>query len=143
MIVLDTNVLSELMRAAPEPQVVNWLRNQPMPQLATTTVNVAEINYGLARLPEGRRRRELEQKFSSFLSRGLAGRIFDFDPVAADLFGDIMVAREKAGRRLEGYDGLILAIAKSHGAGIATRNVTDFDGCGVNITNPWVSTPQS
>lgn len=143
MILLDTNVISELMRAAPERQVVNWLRNQPMPQLGTTTINVAEINYGLARLPEGRRRRELEQKFSSFLSRGLAGRVFDFDPTAAGLFGDIMVARERAGRRLEGYDGLILAIAKSHGAGIATRNVADFDGCGVNITNPWVLTPHS
>jgi len=143
MILLDTNVISELMRAAPEPLVVNWLRNQPMPLLGTTAINVAEINHGLARIPNGRRRRELETKFSGFLSRGLAGRIFEFDSAAADLFGDIMATREKAGRRLEGYDGLILAIAKSHGAGIATRNVADFEGCGVNITNPWVSTPQS
>jgi hypothetical protein len=143
MILLDTNVLSELMRTAPDPQALNWLRNQPMSQLGTTTINVAEIKYGLARLPNGRRRHELEKKFFNFVSRGLASRIFDFDSAAADLFGDIMVARERAGRRLEGYDGLILAIAKSHGAGIATRNVTDFDRCGVNITNPWIFTPRS
>lgn len=143
MILLDTNVLSELMRVAPEPQLLNWLRNQPLPQLGTTTINIAEIKYGLARLPGGQRRRELEKKFFSFVSRGLADRIFDFDAAAADIFGDIMVAREKAGRRLEGYDGLILAIAKSRGASIATRNVADFAGCGVNIANPWIFTPQS
>jgi toxin FitB len=139
MIILDTNVLSELMRPSPELQVLDWLRRQPMTQLGTTTINIAEIKYGLARLPAGQRRRELEQRFFSFVSRGLGDRIFDFDQAAADVFGDIMVAREKAGRRLEGSDGLIVAIAKSCGAGIATRNIADFKGCGVDLTNPWTS----
>jgi toxin FitB len=138
MIMLDTNVLSELMRPGPEPQVLAWLRRQPMTQLGTTTINIAEVKYGLARLPAGQRRRDLEKRFFGFVSRGLDGRIFDFDQAAADVFGDIMVAREKAGRRLQGSDGLILAIAKSRGAGIATRNIAEFEGCAVDLTNPWI-----
>ncbi len=141
MILLDTNVLSELMRPGPEPRVLDWLRYRPLSELGTTTINVAEIKHGLARLPNGQRRRDLEKKLFGLMSRGLAGRVFDFDQASADIFGDIMVQRERSGRRLEGYDGLILAIAKSHGAEIATRNVSDFEGCGVTIINPWMFTP--
>src|SRR5258708_3703107 len=137
MIILDTNIISELMRTDPEPAVLDWLRQQPMRELATTTITVAEINYGLARLAAGQRRRNLEKQFFSFLSHGLASRIFDFDQPAADIYGDIMIAREKAGRRLEGSDGLIAAIARSRNASIATRNVADFEGCGVAVVNPW------
>jgi predicted nucleic acid-binding protein len=139
MIILDTNVLSELMRQTPAPQVLAWLRHQPMTELGTTTINIAEVKYGLARLPAGRRRRELEKRFFGFVSRGLGGRILDFDHAAADFYPDIIVVREKAGRRLQGSDGLILAAAKSRGAGIATRNTADFEGCGVSLINPWIS----
>ena len=137
MIILDTNVLSELMRPTPEPVVLDWLREQPILALGTTTINIAEIKYGLARLPSGQRRRELEKKLSSFMLRGLGGRIFDFDQSAADCYGDLMVVREKRGRSRQEMDGLIAAIAQSRGADIATRNVDNFEGSGVTVVNPW------
>ena len=137
MIILDTNVISELMRAIPDPAVVGWLAAQPLPELATTTINLAQIRHGLARLPFGRRRRDLEMKFNSFALRGFANRILDFDTTAADVYGDLVVARERGGRRLEGFDGLIAAIAKARGLPIATRNTEDFEGCGIDVKNPW------
>ncbi len=137
MIVLDTNVLSELMLPKPEPRVLDWLGKQPLKNLATTTINIAELKHGMARLPAGRRRGELERKFAGLAARGLASRVFDFDLPAADVFGDILAARERAGRRLEGFDGMIAAIALSRGLAIATRNIADFDGCGVEVINPW------
>jgi predicted nucleic acid-binding protein len=137
MIILDTNVLSELTRAIPEPLVLGWVREQSMLNLGTTTINIAEIKLGLAHLPAGRRRGELERKFAGLMARGLAGRVFDFDLPAADVLGDILVGRERMGRRLEGYDGLIAAIALSRGFAVATRNTADFEGCGLTIVNPW------
>ena len=97
----------------------------------------AAIRYGLGRLAFGRRRRDLETKFNSFASRGFETRVFDFDVPAAEAYGDIVVARERAGRRLEGFDGLIAAIAKSRGLAIATRNIGDFAGCGIELISPW------
>jgi predicted nucleic acid-binding protein len=91
----------------------------------------------LARLPFGRRRRDLEIKFNAFVSRGFANRVLDFDAQAADVYGDLVVAREHAGMRPEGFDGLIAAIAKSHGLPIATRNTDDFQGFGVDVIDPW------
>jgi toxin FitB len=137
MIILDTNIISELMRAKPEPLVVHWIDAQPLRQLATTAINIAEVRRGLARLPFGRRRRNLEIKFDGFAMRAFAGRVFDFDTAAANAYGDVVVARERIGRPLEGFDGLIAAIARSRGATIATRNVNDFEECGIAITNPW------
>jgi len=137
MIILDTNLLSEIMRPKPEAPVSDWLRTYSMLDLGTTTINIAEIKLGLARLPAGRRRVELERKFATLMTRGLAGRVFDFDQPAADVFGDILAARERMGRRLEGFDGLIAAIALSRGFAIATRNMRDFEGCGVTVINPW------
>jgi len=137
MIILDTNVLSELMLAESEPRVLEWLRGQSMLDLGTTTINIAEIKYGLSRLAPGRRRSELERKFTTLVIRGLASRVFDFDQPAANIYGDIRVARERAGRPLEGADGLIAAIAHSRGFAIATRNTSDFEGCGIDIINPW------
>jgi predicted nucleic acid-binding protein len=137
MIILDTNVLSELTRPNPNSQVNGWLREQSLLKLGTTAINIAELKFGMARLPDGRRRRDLERKFAGLMSRGLAGRVFDFDQPAADIFGDILVARERMGRRLEGYDGLIAAIARSRGFAVATRNIADFEGCGVTVLNPW------
>jgi predicted nucleic acid-binding protein len=125
------------MRASPDPVVLGWLRTYAFAELATTTINLAEIRYGLARLPFGRRRRDLETRLDSFMSRGFSGRLFDFDAAAADAYGDIVVAREHAGRRLEGLDGLVAAIAKSRGLSIATRNTGDFENCGIPIVSPW------
>ncbi len=137
MIILDTNVISELMRARPEPVVLDWFRARSLLEIATTTINVAEIRHGLARLPFGRRRRDLELTFNSLAARGFAHRVLDFDGTAAEIFGDLVVARERAGRRLESFDGLIAAIAKSRGLPIATRNIADFDGCGIEVISPW------
>jgi predicted nucleic acid-binding protein len=140
MIILDTNVLSELMRPAPDPAILNWFRLRSMLELATTTINIAEIKYGLARIPAGRRRRELERDFAGYMQRTIGARIFDFDRPAADAYGEIRSERDKAGRRLEGADGFIAAIARSRGAAIATRNAADFDGCGLTVINPWEAT---
>ena len=137
MIILDTNVISEVMRATPNPAVLGWLAAQPLLELATTTINLAEVRYGLARLPFGRRRRDLEIKFNSFALRGFGNRVLSFDATAADAYGDLVVAREHAGRRVEGFDGLIAAIAKSRGLPIATRNIDDFGGFGIAMINPW------
>jgi predicted nucleic acid-binding protein len=136
VIILDTNVISELMRPSPEPLVLQWLRMQPLAEIATTSINLAEIRYELARLPDGRRR-DLETRFETFAARGFGARVFDFDRTAAEIYADLAVQRESSGRRLEGFDGLIAAIAGARGAAIATRNTNDFVGCGVTVVSPW------
>ena len=140
MIILDTNVISEIMRPSPAPVVLEWLDAQPLLELATTTINVAEIRYGLARLTFGRRRTDLENKFNNFVARGFYNRIFEFDGVAADAYGDMVVERERTGRRPEGFDGLIAAIARSHALPVATRNKSDFERCGIEVLSPWEHT---
>jgi toxin FitB len=137
MILLDTNVISELMRPGPELAVLQWLATQPIAELATTTINLAEVRFGLARLPFGKRRRDLETKFRAFAVRGFGSRVFGFDANAADAYGELAADCERAGRRLHGFDGLIAAIAKSRGLIVATRNAGDFTECGVAVINPW------
>src|SRR3954463_9023556 len=137
MIVLDTNVVSELMRPHPAPRVMAWLQAQPLQDLATTTITLAEIGVGLARMPESRRRFTLETKFQPFVVRGLGPRVFGFDAAAAAVYGEMVATRERGGRPLNGFDGLIAAIAAAKDAVIATRNVGDFADCGVPIVNPW------
>src|SRR3954447_16577647 len=118
MIVLDTNVVSELMRPQPEPRVMAWLQAHPLHDLATTTITLAEIGVGLARMPESRRRFTLESKFQAFVSRGLGPLVFGIDAAAAAVYGEVVVARERAGRPLSGFDGLIAAIARVRDAAI-------------------------
>jgi predicted nucleic acid-binding protein len=137
MIIIDTNVISELMRTGPEPIVLEWFRTRSLSEIATTAINIAEIRHGLARLPLGQRRLGLEGSFNSLAARGFVDRVFDFDRAAADVFADLVVARERSGRRLAGFDALIAAIAKSQGLAIATRNTGDFAGCGIDLLNPW------
>jgi predicted nucleic acid-binding protein len=137
MIVLDTNVISEVMLPSPSPAVLAWLRGSPIFELATTTICVAEINYGLARLPFGRRRAEREAKFNNYRGQIFENRVFAFDTLAADAYGELVAARERSGRPLEGADGFIAAIALSRGLDIATRDVRGFEGCGVRVINPW------
>ncbi len=137
MIILDTNIISEIMRPAAEERVMAWLRKQPLNLLATTAVTVAEIRYGLGRLPEGQRRRNLEERFRSFLTRGFYDRIMAFDAAAAEAYSLIVVERERAGRPIDAFDAMIAAIARMNGASVATRDVSGFEGCGVDIINPW------
>ena len=137
MIILDTNVISEIMKPHPDPTLLAWLEAQDPSQLATTTVCVAEITYGLARLEPGQRRSRLEPRFGQLLAEGLAGRIFGFDLSAAADYGPFVANRQRVGRPIEGFDGLICAIALANNAQIATRNSTDFAHSGVTIFNPW------
>jgi hypothetical protein len=137
VIVLDTNVISEAIKPSPDAQVMAWLRGQFLANLATTAVSLAEINYGLCRLPRGRRRDDLEARLRTFLARGFGDRILAFDAPAAGVYGEIVTARQSVGRPIDAFDAMIAAIARSRGATVATRNVADFHGCGVPILDPW------
>ncbi|CUX66856.1 putative VapC ribonuclease Y4jK [Agrobacterium tumefaciens str. Kerr 14] len=138
MIILDTNVLSELLTPTPSKIVIEWLAAQHPPSVFTTAVTEAEILYGLRLLPEGRRRRDLEAAISPIFDEDLSGRVLPFDRDAADLYATIATRRRSAGRPISQFDAQIAAIALSRGASVATRNVSDFEGVGVSIINPWM-----
>ena len=135
MILLDTNVLSELTRPRPEPKVVRWLEEND-PLLALPSIALAELRYGIARLPTGRRRTSLLDFWSKTRER-FVGRIYSFDERAAEAYGDLAAAAERIGRRLNIADGQIAAIAKVHRMAIATRDANDFAASGVSVVNPW------
>lgn len=136
MILLDTNVLSELTRAVPESKVVEWLEaNEAL--LALPSIALAELRYGIARLPTGRRRASLLAFWSKTRDR-FAGRIYSFDERAAEAYGDLAAAAERAGRRVNVADGQIAAIAKVHRMSVATRDEGDFRASGVPVVNPWI-----
>ncbi|NEP09220.1 MAG: type II toxin-antitoxin system VapC family toxin [Symploca sp. SIO2C1] len=137
MIILDTNVISELMREAPNQAVAEWIASHKSFHLALTTISIAEIQRGLARLPKGKRRTELESNFSSFIKQAFSGRIYTFDEDAAYTYGNVSMQRETIGLHADAVDMMIAAIATSQNASIATRNVKDFEECGVHIINPW------
>lgn len=137
MIILDTNVISELLVGSPEPLVVDWLAEKHPASIFTTTVTEAEILYGLRLLPEGRRRRDLEAAIVPIFAQDLAGRVLPFDRDAADVYGSIATERRKSGRPISQFDAQIAAIALSRGAALATRNVVDFEGVGLSVINPW------
>jgi toxin FitB len=136
VIILDTNVTSELMRAQPDPAVTAWLAAQPPTELFSTVVTVAEISYGLQRLPRGRRRRSLEQSYDS-LFVDMAYHVLPFDVEAALLYGPLVATKERAGIAMDPMDAQIACIAACRGAMIATRNERDFADCGVRLVNPW------
>jgi len=137
MILLDTNILSELMRAAPEPAVEQWLAEQPPASVFISAITEAELRYGVALMPSGKRRTVLAAEIENMLGEDFNGRILPFDSSAAIAFAKIAVERRQAGRPISQPDAQIAAIARSRGAALATRNVPDFEGCGVEIINPW------
>jgi predicted nucleic acid-binding protein len=137
VIVLDTNVISELMRAAPDPRVLAWLVRQPMAGLFTTTLTQAEIFYGLRLLPEGRRREDLMTAARPIFETEMAGRILSFDSDAALVYSDVAAHRRQIGQPIAQIDGQIAAITRSRGAQLATRNVRDFVACGITVVDPW------
>lgn len=137
MVILDTNVVSELMRAVPEPAVVHWFGNQNSEELLVTTITIAEILYGIEILPEGRRRDSLRAGAEKMFGVVYADRIAAFDDRAARAFPMIAASRRKQGRPIEKLDAQIAAIARANRAILATRNVADFEGCGVTLVNPW------
>lgn len=137
MILLDTNVISEMMREVPDGRVVAWLGRQKSLHLAVTTITIAEIQRGLKRLPAGKRRKTLEANFADFISRGFQGRVIPFDEPAARLYGDVCALRESKGLHADALDLMIAAIAKAADASLATRNTGDFEHCGIKLINPW------
>ncbi len=138
MIVLDTNVLSELMKPAPAANVVRWMGAQPAPILDTTSITQAEILHGLMLLPRGRRRNALEAAATVMFEEDFGGRILGFGTDAAPRYAQIASDRRRAGRPISHFAAQIAAIARMAGAVVATRNVGDFEGCGLTVVNPWV-----
>lgn len=137
MIVLDTNVISEVMRPKPDARVVDWLMSQPVSGLFTTSLTQAEVLYGLTLLPEGRRRADLFTAIAPIFDEDLAGRILPFDSEAARHYADIVAGRRQSGQAISQIDAQIAAIVRAHGARLATRNVRDFTDCGIAIVDPW------
>ncbi len=137
MIIVDTNVISELMRPQPASRVAAWARFQPPGELFTTTVSEAEVRYGVARLPAGARRDELHRTADQVFRGLMRDRILPFDSEAAQRFADIMARRRRAGHQISIADAQIAAIVASRGATVATRNADDFQDCGVSVINPW------
>ncbi|HEX7181321.1 MAG TPA: type II toxin-antitoxin system VapC family toxin [Thermoanaerobaculia bacterium] len=137
MIILDTNVVAELMKAAPALAVVTWLNDQETSTLFLTAVSIGEIRYGLRILPQGRRRRFLEEGFARVIAEAFAGRVLAFGEEAAQRYGEVMGRRKEIGRPLGILDGQIASIAWAKSYAVATRNVRDFAECGVDIINPF------
>jgi hypothetical protein len=139
MIILDTNVLSELMRAVPNSQVVAWVAKQSATELFTTTITEAEIFYGIELLARGKRREALLAAAEAIFTEDLAGRVFDFESNAARVFSKIAAHRRTLGRPISHADAQIAAIAQVRRAKLATRNHQDFEDCEVDVIDPWNS----
>ncbi len=137
MILLDTNVISELMRANPAQEVLDWFGRQGATGLFISAVTEAELRTGVAILPEGQRRDRLQAALDGMIAEDFADRVLPFDSPAARTYAEIASVRRTAGRPITEADCQIAAIAKAAGAPVATRNVKDFDGCGVDVINPW------
>ena len=137
MIVLDTNVLSALMRSSPEAVVVEWLDRQSADSVWLTSVTVFEARFGLALLPKGRRRRALEGAFDRVLTEDLSSRVLAFDEIAAVMAAQLAADRQRAGRVVDLRDTLIAGIAQARRATIATRNTRHFEGLDVPVVDPW------
>lgn len=136
MIVLDTNVVSEMMRPEPSVQVVSWVRSQPGTDLYTTSVTLAEIRYGIARLPDGNRKTSIQTAANSVFV-DFSKKVLAFDAQAANRYGDVVAHRAALGTPIDGFDAQIASICQSHGARLATRNVSDFTNTGIDVINPW------
>jgi hypothetical protein len=137
MIVLDTHVISEVLRPVPEPSVLDWLANQPRASLFTSTVTRGEILYGIRLLSDGKRRRGLWDAAKKIFDDDFADQVLSFDSDAADMYAEIAASRRTAGKPISQFDAMIVAMARSRGASLATRNVKDFENCGVDVINPW------
>jgi predicted nucleic acid-binding protein len=139
MILLDTNVVSELMRPAPSSAVEHWIASQPTASLFLSAITEAELRYGLALLPDSRRQTQLLRQADAMLAEDFADRILPFDSPAASAYARIAAARRRAGRPISQADAQIAAIAASRGAALATRNVPDFVDCSIALIDPWTA----
>jgi len=137
MIVLDTNVLSEIMRPRPSPAVLQWVAAQEPLSVFTTTITRAEILYGIEILPPGKRRTALRAAVESMLAEEFGSRILPFDEDAAHAFATIASRRQTLGSPISQFDAMIAGIASSRHAAVATRNVRDFQDCGIPVVDPF------
>jgi toxin FitB len=138
MIILDTNVVAELMRPAPDVRVRQWVSERRADELGTTAITVAEIRHGIERLPDGRRKEALLSAATDLFA-GLGDLVQPFDGRAAAWFGLGVVRRARLGLPIQGFDALIAAICRAHGSALATRNVKDFLETGIEIVDPWAA----
>ena len=139
MIVLDTNVVSELMRPSPVGHVIAWVARQPASALYLTTISEAELRYGVEILPQGQRRERLRAEIEGMLRQDFVGRILPFDRDAAQAYAVIAAARRVTGHTISHADCQLAAIARSVGAAVATRDVNAFEDCGIDVINPWTT----
>jgi hypothetical protein len=137
VIVLDTNVLSEALKPSPSETVLRWLAEQEPSAVYITTITQAEMLYGIEVLPAGKRRERLSAAIAQVFAEDFQGRILAFDEEAAQMFAKIAGGRERGGRPISQFDAMVAAIGRSRGCAVATRNVDDFQGCGVRVINPW------
>ena len=136
MIVVDTNVVSELMRPSPSPQVREWVSAQAPGELGTTAITVAEIRYGLERLADGRRKQSLLAAATELFA-AFSEYIQPFDADAAIWYATIVAHRDRLGLPIDGFDAQIAAICRTRGAALATRNAKDFRETGIDVIDPW------
>jgi toxin FitB len=138
VIVLDTNVLSEVLKPLPSETVLRWLAAQESAAVFTTTITQAEVLYGIEALPAGKRRARLWAAIEKMFAEQFQDRILPFDDEAARAFAKIVAAREAVGHPISQFDAMIAAIARSRRASVATRDIADFEQCGIQIINPWI-----
>ena len=137
MIILDTNIVSEVMKPSPSSEVIAWMSGHTAEGLFTTTVTVAEVLYGIEILPRGKRHDQLLRQAEAVFAEDFAGQILSFDEASARSFAVISANRRSHGRPIGTFDAQIAAIARSQHAALATRDIGDFEGCGIELINPW------
>jgi predicted nucleic acid-binding protein len=137
VIILDTNVISELTRLVPDPGVITWLDSLPAEETAITAITAAELRYGVRRMPDSRRKTGLSEAVNTLITVDFRDRVEPFDFLAADQYADVVTALEHAGQPISTSDAQIAAICRVLNATLATRDTSDFTGIGVNLINPW------
>ena len=139
MIIVDTNVVSELLRPTPEPRVEAWLAARDGLDIYLTAISEAELRYGVAIMEQDKRRDALTETIDRILRDDMAGRVLAFDSAAAEAYATVAASRRAAGRPIAQADCQIAAIARARGAKVATRNTGDFEGCGIDVIDPWAA----
>ena len=142
MIVLDTNVVSELIRPSPDPNVIIWTDVQPVADLLITSITAAELRAGAALLPTGRRRTQIVDHIETLINETFAGAVLPFDADSGLFYAEIVAARRRAGRAIPALDAQIAAICRQHSATLATRNQRDFADTGIDLLDPWTAPRQ-
>jgi predicted nucleic acid-binding protein len=137
LILLDTNVVSGMMRPRPEQRVMAWLDAAASGSLFLSSVTVAEILVGIELLPEGSRRQGLANGFAELLARGFGERVLGFGLANAPAYAEVVAQRSRLGRPISQFDAQIASIARVHGMSLATRNISDFEACGIELVNPF------